>query len=578
MKVYCGYIGEEHLEKNVILNGWVKKVRKMGNLVFVDLKDRFGIVQIFATKSDGVFNELTQLSREDVINVEGLVLLRKNPNNDLKTGRFEIHVKKILIYSKAKTPPLIIEDETDANEEIRFRYRYLDLRRDVNLKIFELRSKVYQAFRNYLYSQDFIETETPILAKPTPEGARDFYVPTRTRKFYALPQSPQTFKQLLMVAGFQKYFQITKCFRDEDLRSDRQPEFTQVDIELSFADEIEIQTLIENLLKYVFKQTINVDLTTPFMRMSYEQAINDYGSDKPDLRFDLKIKTLNTYFENSKTLFFKKALLNNQSIRAILVPNINLNKKQVQTLEKFAKDKGAKGLSWISIKDEKIIDGSLLSIQEDHIIYKTIFKDFNLSTGSILLVADTFDIASQALGLVRINLASILNLKKPNIFKFVWIIDWPLYEYDNEAQRFVAAHHPFTMPTLETLNTFDVNKKDARGRSYDIVLNGYELGGGSVRIIDQQIQRRMFKSINMSDEEANLKFGFLLTAFEYGVPPHCGIALGLDRLMMILVNSEYIRDVVAFPKNNNGVDMMLDAPSNMNDEDLKELGLKIKND
>lgn len=578
MKVYCGYIGEEHLEKNVILNGWVKKVRKMGNLVFVDLKDRFGIVQIFATKSDGVFNELTQLSREDVINVEGLVLLRKNPNNDLKTGRFEIHVKKILIYSKAKTPPLIIEDETDANEEIRFRYRYLDLRRDVNLKIFELRSKVYQAFRNYLYSQDFIETETPILAKPTPEGARDFYVPTRTRKFYALPQSPQTFKQLLMVAGFQKYFQITKCFRDEDLRSDRQPEFTQVDIELSFADEIEIQTLIENLLKYVFKQTINVDLTTPFMRMSYEQAINDYGSDKPDLRFDLKIKTLNTYFENSKTLFFQKALLNNQSIRAILVPNINLNKKQVQTLEKFAKDKGAKGLSWISIKDEKIIDGSLLSIQEDHIIYKTIFKDFNLSTGSILLVADTFDIASQALGLVRINLASILNLKKPNIFKFVWIIDWPLYEYDNEAQRFVAAHHPFTMPTLETLNNFDVNKKDARGRSYDIVLNGYELGGGSVRIIDQQIQRRMFKSINMSDEEANLKFGFLLTAFEYGVPPHCGIALGLDRLMMILVNSEYIRDVVAFPKNNNGVDMMLDAPSNMNDEDLKELGLKIKND
>ena len=578
MRVYCGRIGKEHLEKNVILNGWVKKVRKMGNLVFVDLKDRFGIVQIFATEQDEVFDELTQLSREDVINVEGLVLLRKSPNHELKTGEFEVHAQKLLIYSKAKTPPLIIEDETDANEEIRFKYRYLDLRRDVNLRTFELRSKVYQTFRNYLHSEEFIETETPILAKPTPEGARDFYVPTRTKKFYALPQSPQTFKQLLMVAGFQKYFQIAKCFRDEDLRSDRQPEFTQVDIELSFADELEIQTLIENLFKHVFKQTINVDLTTPFVRMSYEQAINDYGSDKPDLRFDLKLKTLDTYFKTSKSQIFRKALSSGQSIRAILVPNVNLNKKQIQSLEKFAKDKGAKGLAWISIENEKVIDGSLSSIKEDHVIYQTIFKDYHLSTGTILLIADEFDIASQSLGLVRVNLASMLNLKKPNDFKFVWIIDWPLYEYDDENQRFVAAHHPFTMPTLETLDTFDIDQKNAKGRSYDIVLNGYEVGGGSVRIINQQIQRRMFKSINMSDEEANLKFGFLLNAFEYGVPPHCGIALGLDRLIMILINSEYIRDVVAFPKNNNGVDMMLDAPASMNDEDLKELGLIIKND
>lgn len=579
-KLKCVEVNEQYLNQKVVVNGWVKKVRKLGSLIFVDLKDRFGLVQIFVNEKNNqsVFDVVKTLSREDVIEVKGEVLLRKDPNLELATGKVEIQVLEIKILSKSEVPPLIIEDKTDANDEVRFKYRYLDLRRDVNLKIFELRSKVTKAFRDYLHDDDFIEVETPILAKPTPEGARDYYVPTRSNRFYALPQSPQTFKQLLMVSGFQKYFQITKCFRDEDLRSDRQPEFTQVDMEMSFVSELDIQNHIEKLLKFVFKRAINVDINIPFRRMSYHEAMNDYGVDKPDLRYGLKINTGNEFFVNSESNIFKNTLANSNFIRYLIVENAILNKKQVQELEKFAKDKNAKGLAWITLDEENKIGGSLSSITADHDIYRNIFKNHNIKTGTILLVADTYKIATSALGIVRVNLASMLELKKPNHYEFVWIVDWPLFELDEETNRFVAMHHPFTSPTDETMHDFDTNQANARGKSYDIVLNGYELGGGSVRIINPEVQKRMFKAINLNDEEVDTKFGFLINAFKYGVPPHAGIALGLDRLIMILVNTEYIRDVVAFPKNNSGFDVMLDSPSILENEDIADLGIKINNE
>lgn len=573
MKIYCSKVNESLLNQTVVLNGWIKKVRKLGSLVFADLKDRFATVQIFASSNDDVFEKLTSLTREDVVQVTGIVQLRKQENKEMLTGKFEVYVKDIKIYSKAETPPLIIENETDANEEIRFKYRYLDLRRDVNIKAFELRSKVTKAFRDYLHDQDFIEVETPILGKATPEGARDYYVPTRSKKFYALPQSPQTFKQLLMVSGFQKYFQIAKCFRDEDLRSDRQPEFTQVDMELSFVNELDIQTHIENLLKYVFKKVRNIDIKTPFLRMSYKDAMHDYGVDKPDLRYEMKIQDGNEYFKDSSANIFKTALTNNKTIRFLVAKNSVLTKKQVNDLEKFAKDKKAKGLAWIAFDENNNVSGSLASIKEDYHIYKQILNDNNAKYGTILLIADEYNVATQSLGIVRINLASMLNLKKDDHFEFLWVVNWPLFEYNEEEDRYVAAHHPFTAPAIENEHDFDTNQANAMGRSYDVVLNGYELGGGSIRIIDPNIQKRMFKAIHLTDEEVNEKFGFIINAFKYGVPPHGGIALGLDRLMMILINSEYIRDVVAFPKNNNGVDMMLDSPTSLNNNDLQELGI-----
>ncbi|MCV3743655.1 aspartate--tRNA ligase [Ureaplasma sp. ES3154-GEN] len=573
MKINNNQISDHYLDQEITLKGWVKKVRKLGNLVFVDIRDRYALVQIFATNEDDVFSALNKLNREDVVYVTGVLLRRKQKNPDLLTGDYELHAKNVEILAQSKTPPLIIEDITDANEDVRYTYRYLDLRRPVNLKTFALRSKVTQIVREYLHRLDFIETETPVLGKPTPEGARDFLVPTRSHKFYALPQSPQIYKQLLMLAGFEKYFQITKCFRDEDLRSDRQPEFTQIDIEMSFVNEKDIQSLIEQMLVEVFKKTLNIQLESPFPRMRYKDAMHWYGTDKPDLRYGLNIQDTNDLFLRSASNILRSTLESNKVIRYIFTEYL-LTKKQVQELEKFAKDKKAKGLIWMRVENNTVVDGSFAKLADDHHLYLDLIKQQNQTSGTLLLVADEYKIATNALGIVRTQLASLINLKVPNTYAFTWIIDWPLYEFDDETNRFVAAHHPFTAPATVCEQDFDINQANAFGRSYDIVLNGYELGGGSVRITNSDIQKRMFQSIQMDADEVENKFGFLLEAFSYGVPPHAGIALGLDRLMMILINSEMIRDVVVFPKNNQGVDMMLNAPSVVVDDELADLGIK----
>ncbi|MCV3753921.1 aspartate--tRNA ligase [Ureaplasma zalophigenitalium] len=573
MKINNNQISNAYLNQIITLKGWVKKVRKLGNLVFVDIRDRYALVQIFAHQNDAVFKQLNELNREDVIYVTGELLIRKQKNPDILTGDFELHAHAVDVLSKSKTPPLIIENETDANEDVRFAYRYLDLRRPKNLLTFQLRSKVSHIIRSFLHDLDFIETETPILGKPTPEGARDFLVPTRTHKFYALPQSPQIFKQLLMVAGFEKYFQITKCFRDEDLRSDRQPEFTQVDIEMSFADEQDVQDLIEGLLKRIFWETQNYELKTPFLRMSYAHAFHHYGTDKPDLRYELTIQDTNNLFAQSSSKILQNVIEDGKVVRYLYTPEL-LTKKQVQDLEKYAKDKHAKGLIWMRVENGVVADGSFAKLKEDHPLYLELMQRHKLASGTLLLIADTYEIATEALGIVRTQLASILNLKNNKAYAFVWIIDWPLYVFEPETNRYVAAHHPFTAPQEQCINDFDTNQKNALGRSYDIVLNGYELAGGSVRIINPDVQKRMFSAINLSTLEIDQKFGFLLEAFNYGVPPHAGIALGLDRLIMILINSEMIKDVVAFPKNNQGVDMMMQAPSAVKDEELVELGVQ----
>ncbi|WP_038079816.1 aspartate--tRNA ligase [Ureaplasma canigenitalium] len=557
----------------VSIYGWVKKIRKLGNLIFFDLFDRYGIVQCFINKDNPVFPIIQDFDREDVVMITGIVQKRKSINENLLTGYYEINIKSAQLLNKAKTTPLIIEEETDATEDVRMQYRYLDLRRINNINTFHLRSRVSKIIRDFLHQRDFIETETPILAKTTPEGARDFLVPTRSHKFYALPQSPQIFKQLLMVAGFDKYFQITKCFRDEDLRSDRQPEFTQVDIEMSFIDEITIQNLIEELMFDIFKSTKNIELNLPFRRIDYKDAIDLYGSDKPDLRFDLRLHDGAVLFQKMKSDIFQKAFQNNDTIKYLIVDK-KLTKKEIEILTKYARDKKAKGLFYMTVENEKIVDGSMMKNDIDHLQFLSIFNHHKLKTGTILVITGAYEMVTTALGLVRVNLANILNLIKPDVFEFAWIVNWPLFVYDEEQKRYLAMHHPFTSPSAESLSTFDLTPEKAIGRNYDIVLNGYEVGGGSIRIVDQAVQERMFKTMGMDVDDAKIKFKYLLEAFQYGAPPHGGIALGLDRLMMILINTEYIRDVVAFPKNNNGIDMMLECPNVINDDELAILGIK----
>lgn len=573
-RTYCGLVNNKLVSSEVLVKGWVKKNRNLGKLVFLDVADRSGLVQVVFDENNSFFNDAKNLKRESVVEINGIVEKRKSVNGDYKNGDIEIIAKDLKIDSVAKTTPLIIEDETDALEEIRMNYRYLDLRRPIMQRNLIFRSKIVNAIRQFLVENNFIEIETPILGKPTPEGARDYLVPSRIHKgnFYALPQSPQIYKQLLMVAGMDRYFQIAKCFRDEDLRSDRQPEFTQLDMELSFTDELEIQAIIESLFKKVFKDILNIDLKIPFEKMDYEYAINNYGSDKPDLRFDMKLIDVTEIFKNSELSIFKDAKINNHVIKCIISDKI-LNKTEINDLEKYAKDMKAKGLAWISF------DGNQISGPIANYVNKKIVEDFliqhNKGEGTILFVVDKLEIANNALGLVRSVLGEILCYKKANVFKFAWIVNWPLFEYDEETKQFSTAHHPFTQPQDKFHSTFDTNKEKALAKAYDIVLNGYELGGGSIRITDPQMQDRMFKTLGLSQEEIQNKFGYLLDSFTYGVPPHGGIALGIDRLIAILLNLENIKEVIAFPKNANAFDAMLKAPSVVNEEDLKELHISI---
>ncbi|MDR0739432.1 MAG: aspartate--tRNA ligase [Mycoplasmataceae bacterium] len=571
---YCGKIDYHKINQQVTIKGWIKKNRKLGSLLFLDVADRYGLVQVVVKEDNKYFNEAFNATKESVVEISGTVSTRKNVNHKIPNGDIEIELETFKVLSSSLPTPMIVNDVTDALEEVRLKYRYLDLRRPIIRDKIIFRSKLNNAIRSYLLSREFIEIETPILSKATPEGARDYVVPTRVKanNFYALPQSPQIYKQLLMLAGMNRYFQIARCFRDEDLRADRQPEFTQLDLEMSFCDEKMIMTIVEQMFAKVFEQTLNVKLNVPFPIMSYDVAMNDYGSDKPDLRFELKLHDGKAYFKNTQFNVIKQALLNKKGLKYILVPNVLLEHKQIEMLRKYAKDNKAYDLMYLTYENNHY-DGSAKKIEAD--IINRIFQEHKLIKGTLLLIADSINVVNQALGAVRNALGNILNLKKNNEYCFVWIVDWPLFEYDEEKKSYQAAHHPFTSPTIDTLNNFDTNMTQAKARAYDIVLNGYEIGGGSIRITDKEIQNRMFKAIGLGPSEIQSKFGFLLNAFQFGVPPHGGIALGLDRLVMLLTNSENIRDVIAFPKNSHGIDLMMQTPSEINEKDLDVLFLKI---
>ena len=574
-RTYCGEITNQLIKQNVLIKGWVKKNRKLGKLLFLDIRDRSGIVQVVIDDKNINFELVKNLKRESVVEITGVVSLRKTSNDEIKNGDVEIVLSSITVDSIADTTPLIIEDDTDALEDTRMNYRFLDLRRPIMQQNLMFRSQVVNRMRQFFVDHGFIEVETPILGKPTPEGARDYLVPSRISagKFYALPQSPQIYKQLLMVSGFDRYFQVAKCFRDEDLRSDRQPEFTQLDIEMSFTNELEIQTLIEKLCQDVFKKVMNIDLSIPFKRMDYDVAMNKYGSDKPDLRFGLELIDATNFFKNTEFNLFKNAISNKHVIKTIIIDKI-LTKKDVSELEKYARDMHAKGLAWLSY-DGQNYQGSIAN----HVNLTALIdflKQHNKTIGTVLFIVDKLKIANEALGLVRNILGDKLDLKKSNQFEFVWIVNWPLFEYDDKENKFLPAHHPFTQPQDDYHSNFDTNKSDALAKAYDIVLNGYEVGGGSIRIIDPNMQTRMFKTIGLNEQEIRNKFGYLLDAFRYGVPPHGGIAIGIDRMISLMLGLTNIRDVIAFPKNAHAIDQMLKAPSNVNSQELLDLHLKIK--
>ncbi len=570
-KLYCGHVNEKFINQDVTIKGWVKRIRKMGSITFLDIADRYGLVQVIV---DETIN-LDGLTRESVVMVKGLVVARKTPNDKLKTGKIEIKCSDLKILSLAKTTPMIVEDVTDALEDIRLQHRYLDLRRDAVRNKIIFRSKFINELRSYLIKQDFVDVETPCLAKPTPEGARDYIVPTRNapNAFWALPQSPQIFKQLLMVAGFLKYFQIAKCFRDEDLRADRQPEFTQLDMEMSFIEEKDIMRVVEKLFKHAIKKTLNIEVKTPFKVMEYDECMNFYGVDKPDLRYDLKLADLSQYFTGTQFQIFSKILAEKGVVKGFAINDKIVDKNNFSTIQKFATDKGLQ-IAYLTFKDGKKVDGSIAKVIEDEKANNA-FASFGFKTGTLILCAGKLEKVNDTLGAARIACNNIYKLANPDELAFTWVINWPLFEYDEETGKYAAAHHPFTSPAKKSLKDFDTNKAKARARAYDIVLNGYEIGGGSIRITNTEVQKRMFNAIGLTEQQAKAKFGYLLNAFEYGVPPHGGIAIGLDRFIMILTKAETIRDVIAFPKNSHGIDLMLDAPSSASAEGLDELFLQV---
>lgn len=566
------------INKEVTLVGWVAKRRNLGGLIFIDLRDRYGITQVVVKPENKNYSLCEELRNEYVIQVKGKVIERESKNLNIPTGEIEVEVIDVRILSKANQTPLIIADETDALEDVRMKYRYLDLRRPVMQRNFILRHKVTMSIREYFNNLDFIEVETPVFGKSTPEGARDYLVPSRVHpgKFYALPQSPQMYKQLLMVAGFEKYFQIVKCFRDEDLRADRQMEFTQVDVEMSFIDEEDVYRTIEGLMKKVMKDALDLDIVTPFPRLTYEDAMNRFGSDKPDTRFDLELQDITDVAKLMDFSVFKNVIESNGICKAINLKNQanNFSRKDINKLEDEVKKYQAKGLAWVKYENSEF-NGSIARFITDDI--KELFiKTLGIEDNDlILIVADKKEITNISLGALRVNLAKKLNLIDPNKYNFLWVVDWPLFEFDEENNRYVAAHHPFTSPKDGQEDLMLSNPAQTQAKAYDIVLNGLELGGGSIRIHDQDLQAKMFKAIGFTDEEAKDQFGFFIEALKYGTPPHGGIALGLDRLVMILTHSASLRDVIAFPKSANAICPMSEAPGFVSQKQLDELKIKI---
>ena len=577
--MYAGRVREEHIGQEITLKGWVARRRDLGGLIFIDLRDREGIMQLVINPekvSAEVMATAESLRSEYVIEVTGQVAAREQANDKLATGAVELNVTTLTVLNTAKTTPFEIKDGIEANDDTRLRYRYLDLRRPEMLENLKLRAKVTHSIRNYLDELEFIDVETPFLSKSTPEGARDYLVPSRVNKghFYALPQSPQITKQLLMNAGFDRYYQIVKCFRDEDLRGDRQPEFTQVDLETSFLTEQEIQDITEGLIARVMKETKGIEVTLPFPRMKYDDAMALYGSDKPDTRFDMLLQDLTAVVKGVDFKVFSEA----PAVKAIVVKGAadNYSRKDIDKMTEVAKQYGAKGLAWVKVVDGELngpVAKFLTAIQGDLTVALGL-EDKDL----VLFVADTLDVANATLGALRGRIAKELGLIDNDKFNFLWVVDWPMFEWSEEEGRYMSAHHPFTLPQADTAHELEGELANVRAIAYDIVLNGYELGGGSLRINQKELQERMFKALGFSAEEANDQFGFLLEAMDYGFPPHGGLAIGLDRFVMLLAGEENIREVIAFPKNNKATDPMTQAPSTVDIKQLEELNLQVEQD
>ena len=580
---YCGNITSKYLGQDVLLYGWVQRVRNLGQLIFIDLRDREGIVQVVVNHDSGkeLMDAAASLGQEYVIEVKGQVNERASKNPDMKTGDVEVIASEIDVLNKAKTPPFEIKDDLVASEQTRLKYRYLDLRRPTLQNALILRAKIMTATNAYLSGEGFINIETPDLGKSTPEGARDYLVPSRVYpgSFYALPQSPQIFKQLLMGAGFDKYYQIARCFRDEDLRGDRQPEFTQIDLETSFMDEQGVQDVTEGLLAKVMKDVKGIDLKLPLPRITWQESMDKYGCDKPDVRYEMLIHDLGAIFANSGFKVFSSALANGGFVRGIAVKGGAkfYSRKKIDAMQDYIKRYHAKGLAWTKYEDGEFSGPVARFLSEDE--KQGLIKEFGLEGGELLLfIADQWKVCCDSLNYLRRHTAKETGIIPKDTYKYLWVVDWPLFEYDEGDQRWIAAHHPFTMPDDKGIELLETDPHKAHARSYDIVLNGYELGGGSIRIHKREIQEKMFKALGFTKERAYEQFGFLMDALDMGFPPHAGLAIGLDRFAMLLAGKDNIRDVIAFPKNDSASEPMMHAPSPVADQQLRELGIEVAED
>ncbi|WP_221372225.1 aspartate--tRNA ligase [Clostridium perfringens] len=577
--IMCGDARESHIGQKVTVMGWVQRNRNLGGLQFIDLRDREGILQVVFNDDLGeeILEKAKSIRPEYCIAVTGEIVKRESVNPNIPTGMVELKAEELKILSESDTPPIYIKEDLDAAESIRLKYRYLDLRRPDMQNIFKIRHKTTKAIRDYLDQNGFLEMETPILTKSTPEGARDYLVPSRNYPgmFYALPQSPQLFKQLLMVSGFDRYFQIVKCFRDEDLRANRQPEFTQVDLEMSFVEQDDVMALNEGLIKHVFKEVLGVDVKTPIKRMTFKDAMEKYGSDKPDLRFGMEITNLSDVVKECGFKVFTDAVANGGSVRGLcLEGGASMGRKDIDRLGEFVKTFKAKGLAWIQLKEEGVKSPIAKFFSEEEL--NKIIETMGAKTGDlILIVADKNSVVLKALGELRLELSRKFDLvKDKSEFNFTWITEFDLLEYDEEEGRYFAAHHPFTMPMDEDIKYLDTDPGRVRAKAYDLVLNGEELGGGSIRIHDTKLQEKMFEVLGFTQESAWERFGFLLEAFKFGPPPHGGLAFGLDRMIMFLAGTENIKDVITFPKNQNAFCYLTEAPNIVDEEQLKELGIE----
>ena len=564
-----------NVNEHVDLIGWVSKKRNLGQLVFIDLRDRSGICQLVFDET--MKESLKEVRNEYLLNVSGTVMKRQASNPDLKTGEIEVKVESFEIINSAKTTPIIIADDTDALEDPRLQYRYLDLRRPIMQQKLIMRHQITRSMRDYLDNHGFIEIETPMLGKSTPEGARDYLVPSRVHpgSFYALPQSPQLYKQLLMISGFERYYQFARCFRDEDLRADRQTDFTQVDIETSFLTQDEIIDFTEEMLVKLMKDVKNIEVKRPFLRLTYKEAMNRFGSDKPDNRFGMELQELTDVFKNSSFQVFKNCIESNGSIKGIVVNDFaHISRKEIDKWTNLAKKNGAKGLVTLKAQNHTLTGSASKFLSEDEI--QALYDTCKLKENDVLfIVSDTWNKTCIALGALRNGIASELGLKKKNEFSYLWVVDFPMFDWSEEEQRWVACHHPFTQPKEEDIPLLDTDQGSVRSNAYDIILNGYELGGGSLRIYDNKLQTKIFELLGLSDEDIQTKFGFFVDAFQYGTPPHGGLAFGLDRIAMILSESDSIRDVIAFPKNANAKCPMSKAPTPVDNKQLKELHIEI---